>query len=136
MQLKPMLTVSSAVGMEAAVEGFHLLNVELGGAEIVESMSVGHDAELFLVRIPASMSVDEAVLTYQSKKFVEHAEPNYLWYPEAPVFPNDPHFVRTWGMHNIGQDFSPGLFWEKGIPGADIGAPEAWGACAPTHLQL
>lgn len=125
-QLKPMLTVSSAVGMEAAVEGFHLLNVELG-AEIVESMSVGHDAELFLVRIPASMSVDEAVLTYQSKKFVEHAEPNYLWYPEAPVFPNDPHFVRTWGMHNIGQDFSPGLFWEKGIPGADIGAPEAWG---------
>lgn len=125
-KLKPMLTISRAADMEAAAEEFHLLNARLG-AEIIESMSIDHDTELFLVRIPASMGVDEAILTYRSNKFVEYAEPNHLWYPEAPVFPNDAHFWRLWGMHNTGQDFYPNVFWEKGIPGADIGAPEAWG---------
>ena len=125
-KLKPMVSMSHVADMEAAVTGFHLLNVELR-AEIIESMRIDHEDELFLVRIPAGMTVDEAVVTYKSSKFVEYAEPNYLWYPETPLFPNDAHFWRLWGMHNTGQDFYPGVFWEQGIPGADISAPEAWG---------
>ncbi len=123
-KLRPVLRMTS--GAEAAAEELRALSMELG-AEIVDSTCVGPDAELFLVRIPVGMSVDEAVMTYEAQRSVEYAEPNYLWYPEAPVIPNDPHFWRLWGMRNYGQDFYPGVFWEKGIPGSDIGATEAWG---------
>jgi|CZCA01.1.fsa_nt_gi subtilisin family serine protease/PKD repeat protein len=125
-KLKPMISMHYVADMKTAVAGLHLLNTQLG-AEIIDSMRIDHETELFLVRVPARMTVDEAVVTYKSSKFVEYAEPNYLWYPEAPVFPNDLHFWRLWGMHNTGQDFYPGIFWEQGIPGADISAPEAWG---------
>ncbi len=96
------------------------------GAQILGSACVGPDAEVFLVGVPASMSVDDAAMAYGACEFVEYAEPNYLWYPEAPVIPNDTHFWRLWGMRNYGQDFYPGVFWEKGLPGCDIGATEAW----------
>ena len=123
-KLRPVLRLAS--GTEAAREEFHALSMELG-AEIVDSTHVGPDVELFLMRIPVGMNVDEAVVTYEAQRFIEYAEPNYLWHPDAPVIPNDPHFWRLWGMRNYGQDFYPGVFWEKGIPGCDISATEAWG---------
>jgi len=122
-KLRPTLRMAS--GMDAATEEFRALNMELG-AKIVGSAHVGPDSEIFLVRIPAGVDVGEAIMTYGARKLIEYAEPNYLWYPEAPVIPNDPHFWRLWGMRNYGQDFYPGVFWEKGIPGCDIGATEAW----------
>lgn len=97
------------------------------GAEILDSTCIGPDAEVFLVGVPVSMTVDEAAMAYGAKEFIEYAEPNYLWYPDAPAIPNDPFFWRLWGMENTGQDFYPGVFWEKGIAGCDISAPEAWG---------
>lgn len=126
-KLKPKSIVAGE-GAEAAADEFRSLNVQLG-AVVAETLPIGEAQEAYLVRIPVSMSVEEAVLCYAASKFVEHAVPNYLRYPDAPVFPNDSWFVqkRMWGMLNEGQDFYPGVFWEKGIRGADIHATEAWG---------
>ena len=40
----------------------------------------------------------------------------------------DPDFWPQWNLHNVGQDFYPGILWEKGIPGADVDAASAWAA--------
>ena len=126
-KLRPVFMMAGE-GAGSAADGFRSLNARLG-AVVAETLPIGEIQEAYLVRIPAGMSVEEAVQCYAANEFVEHAVPNFLRYPDAAVFPNDAWFVqkRMWGMLNQGQDFYPGVFWEKGIPGADIHATEAWG---------
>src|SRR5881396_416795 len=68
------------------------------------------------VKLPASMTVGQALQAFSKDPNVLYAEPNYL----VRVFaaPNDPRFSELWGLHNTGQT--------GGTPGADIRAPEAW----------
>ena len=71
---------------------------------------------LALVRLPAGVSVEEAVKLYRRDPNVLYAEPDYLLH--ADVTPTDPSFGQLWGLHNTGQ--------KGGTPDADIDAPAAW----------
>ncbi len=74
---------------------------------------------LYLVRIPAEVTVEEAVAAYGRQPEVLYAQPNYI-YHALPTNPNDTFYANgtQWDMNNTGQNF--------GTPDADIDAPEAW----------
>jgi subtilisin family serine protease len=71
---------------------------------------------LLRVKLPAQMSVGQAINTLYRSGTVEYAEPNALIIPQAT--PNDLQFPSQWGLHNNGAG--------GGTAGADIKAPEAW----------
>ena len=71
---------------------------------------------LYVVKLPATMSVASARDLARRLDGVAYAEPNYLLY--STTTPNDPNFGDLWGLHNTGQ--------AGGTAGADIHAPEAW----------
>jgi predicted outer membrane repeat protein len=89
----------------------------LGGATIKRNFTLV--SGLTLVKLPAWLTVKDALKTFNRTDGIFYAEPNYKIYL-ASTFPDDTRFDELWGMHNIGQD-PPG-----GEPDADIDAPEAW----------
>jgi len=82
-KLRPMMTAAGA-DMAAAVDNFRSLNVRTG-AVVAETLPIGDAKEAYLVKIPAGLGVEDAAMLYAANAFVEYAEPNYLWYAEAPV---------------------------------------------------
>ena len=122
-RLKTFISVDE-VGAKAAADGFTSLNTRLG-AEVAEAIPLGDTAQIHRVKIPATMSVEEAVIRYESSPFVEYAEPNYLWYPDA-TFPNDPFLGYLYNLHNTGQKAATDRWFHVPLAGADIDAPEAW----------
>lgn len=75
------------------------------------------DPDLFHVRIPDLIGIEQAIYLFSMNPNVEYAEKNAIWYP-AIVYPNDSHFGKLWGLFNRGQS--------GGTTGADINAPSAW----------
>ena len=80
------------------------------------------------LRLPPSISMEEALRLYRQNPHVEYAEPDYI-ISACQVFPNDPSFDPRnpnygilWGLHNFGQTVGG----RSGLPGADIKAPDAW----------
>jgi subtilisin family serine protease len=72
-----------------------------------------------LLRLPKSMTVEQAVTLYRANPLIEFAEPDYRFtINQTQTFPNDPSFNQLWGLHNTGQNL--------GTANADINAPEAW----------
>ncbi|MBI4688580.1 MAG: S8 family serine peptidase [Nitrospirae bacterium] len=71
---------------------------------------------LQVVRLPAQLSVRDALKFYLQNPAIQYAEPNYI--VRAASIPDDPYFSNLWGLHNTGQT--------GGISDADIDAPEAW----------
>lgn len=80
------------------------------------------------LRLPSTVSVEEALRLYRQNPDVEYAEPNYIIYscqvfPNDPPFdPGDPNYGILWGLHNFGQ----AVGMKSGLPGADINATDAW----------
>jgi len=80
------------------------------------------------LRLPSTVSVEEALQLYRQNPDVEYAEPNYIIYscqvfPNDPPFdPEDPNYGILWGLHNFGQ--TVGI--KSGLLGADINTPDAW----------
>lgn len=72
---------------------------------------------LSVVKLPANLTVAEALPKLQGKSEILYAEPNYKLNLFS-TFPNDTRFDELWGMHNTGQT--------GGTDDADIDAPEAW----------
>lgn len=70
------------------------------------------------VKLPAGLSVKDAVVKYMSAPEVEYAEPNYIRRSSATI-PNDTAFGEQWALHNTGT-------FASGTADADIDAPEAW----------
>jgi subtilisin family serine protease len=68
------------------------------------------------VKLPAGVSVEDAVALYQKDPDVEYAEPNFIIHMSTVT--DDTYFDNLWGLHNTGQT--------GGTPDADIDAPEAW----------
>lgn len=73
-------------------------------------------AGLYHIKLPAGLTVDEAIGKYKGSAHVEYAEPNYRLSIDA--VPNDPRFSDLWGLNNLGKG--------GGTQDADIDAPEAW----------
>jgi len=88
------------------------------GAQVLQSFQIV--SNLYLVKIPAHLSVPEAIARYKGYANVLYAEPNFIVRKAQHVqlTPNDPNFTQLWGLHNTGQT--------GGTPDADIDAPEAW----------
>lgn len=72
------------------------------------------------LKLPAGMTVEQALELYRDDPNVEYAEPDYYLY--ATAVPDDPYFDRLWGLHNTGQDVNG----TSGVQDADIDAVEAW----------
>jgi len=88
------------------------------GARIKRSIEA---INYFVISLPPSMPVNEALEWFRQQGGVEKVEPNYLIpLQEAPqVFPEDPYFhAYQWSLHNTGQTGGP--------EDADVDAPEAW----------
>ena len=59
------------------------------------------------VKLPADMTVEEALPVYRNDPGVEYAEPNYYRYI-ITVPPNDTDYqALLWGMNNTGQQICP-----------------------------
>ncbi|MBI5115581.1 S8 family serine peptidase [Candidatus Poribacteria bacterium] len=101
-QMKPGISKSASLSVHSAF-----------GAAKIEDLGGGAE----LVKLPAGMSVNEAVALYSANANVSEASPNY-YQRVRQTFPNDPSFGFLWGMNNTGQT--------GGTPDADIDAPEAW----------
>jgi subtilisin family serine protease len=88
------------------------------GAQVLQSFQIV--SNLYLVKIPAHLSVPEAIARYKGYANVLYAEPNFIvrTAQHVQLTPNDPNFTQLWGLHNTGQT--------GGTPDADIDAPEAW----------
>jgi subtilisin family serine protease len=103
---------------DASSLGITSLNVDVGAKEL-SGVSVNARV-IHQYKLDGDVSVEEAVLKYQSNPAVEYAEPNYLYQLQA--LPNDAQFGTLWGLHNTGQTVNG----TAGRADADIDAPEAW----------
>ena len=74
------------------------------------------NSHIFHVKLPASLTVVEAIRRLQKHPLVEYVVRNSLYYLDTT--PNDPQYDQLWGLNNTGQS--------GGTADADIDAPEAW----------
>ena len=75
-----------------------------------------NDSRLKLISVPAALTT-RMIPALQRDPRVAYAEPNYI-IAEAATTPNDPTYVRDWGLSNNG--------FTGGTTDADIDADEAW----------
>lgn len=89
-----------------------------------------HDIGVQQVKLPAGMTVEQALELYRDDPDVEYAEPNYYRYVKG--IPTDPDFDLLWGLLNTAQTiferdvcppFQPFVI---GSAGADISVTTAW----------
>src|SRR5205085_1676518 len=66
------------------------------GAVTIERLA---DTEWQRVRVPAGMTVDEAIARYKQMEGVEFVQPNYYYHPL--MTPNDPQFSGMYGLAKI-----------------------------------
>jgi len=86
------------------------------GAAVVRRFSVVPNLQH--VKLPANLSVRDAVVRYMSDPNVEYAEPNYI--RRISKVSLDPYFdPQQWALQNTGT-------FADGIAGDDIKAPGAW----------
>lgn len=79
-----------------------------------------------VVKLPQGKKVDDAISALQKSHDVLYVEPDYK-IVFCATFPNDPDFLKLWGLHNTGQEHPVvGGGTTHGIDDADIDAPEAW----------
>ena len=72
------------------------------GMEIIDASRVLKG--FFHVKLPAGMSVDEAIVLLSSDPRVQYAEPNFFLEPTShndSSVPNDPDFPQQWGLAKI-----------------------------------
>ena len=84
-------------------------------------------AGLSVVKLPAGLTVENALKRFENRGEILYAEPNFRLKAISTI-PNDTRFDELWGMNNAGQTiYSPRVpAGESGTIDADIDAPEAW----------
>jgi thermitase len=75
-----------------------------GGTRAVRVTSIdlgirGEKKEFEVLRLPAGMSVEEAVALYRAMPEVESVQPNYI--RSISVIPNDPQYTNQWALPKI-----------------------------------
>jgi len=126
---------TSDTGMDAAIAGAAdriggTVRGDLGGPSL---------PGLFLVQLPASLNVTDAIAACAKDPDVLYAEPDFRVITmestrdllpagtsslqgSAETIPDDPEFPGQYYLHNTGQD----VLGASGTPGADINATAAW----------
>jgi len=93
------------------------LGQELSAYERVPSLfshrSFTGDPDLLLIKVPEYLGIERAMSLLRANPNVEYAEKNIVLHPLT----SDPYYYQQWSLQNTGA---------KGIPDADIDAPEAW----------
>ncbi len=85
------------------------------GASLIRNFALVQNLQQ--VKLPANLSVKDAVTRYMSDPNVVYAEPNYLFSPS--IIPNDTSFSpQQWALQNSG--------FAGGTASDDIKAPKAW----------
>ena len=82
------------------------------GAKRVKEFKIVRGLEL--VKIPATMPVEEAIQLYRKNPEVLYAEPNYI--ARAQTVPNDPSYNSLWGLTKIN---APGA-WDLSTGGSNV----------------
>ncbi|MHC4570956.1 MAG: LamG-like jellyroll fold domain-containing protein [Planctomycetota bacterium] len=97
----------------------------LGGAYTEREYKIAPG--LCLVKLPDSMTIAEALVSFNNTSGILYAEPNYRikLLSDCRNFPNDSYFSEQWALHNTGQT--------GGRANADVNAPEAW--CIATDCR-
>jgi len=94
-------------------------------ANIVKEYAFPNGLVIYLLALPDTKGVSEAIEEFEKEPLVEYAEPDrivHVFGSSTPLdIPNDPYFDDLWGLHNTGQT--------GGTSDADIDAPEAWDIC-------
>jgi subtilisin family serine protease len=72
------------------------------------------------LKLPPSMTPEEAMELLRSDPNVEYAEPNTI--VQTLTLPNDVSFERQWSLRNTGQE----VFGVRGVPGSDTAAHRVW----------
>ena len=91
-----------------------------GVRSILREINTPRGEKAYLMELEPGVSVESAVERLRSSGQVAYAEPNYL--RRLAYTPGDPDFPLQWGFQNNGQE----VLGSPGIPGADIGAVQAW----------
>ena len=98
--------------MEEEVES---LNVEIGATILSKDL----DLNLYQLKLPSTITVEDANEFYSNSDATIHSFPNFIGFTaQFQLIPNDPLFDDQYGLHNTAQ--------RGGIADADINAPEAW----------
>ena len=84
------------------------------GAQLIHQFRTIENLQV--VRVKPGKSDADVIAAYLRRPAVEHAEPNYVVH--ALDIPNDRYLGKQWALHNTGR--------ARGVPDADIDAPEAW----------
>ena len=71
---------------------------------------------IYVLTLPSSSNLQDALLAFSADPAVEYAEPDYIGYGAG--IPNDQYFAFQWNLENTGQS--------GGKPDADVDASEAW----------
>ena len=82
------------------------------GAKRVKEFKIVRGLEL--VKIPATMTVKEAIRIYREDPDILYAEPNYI--ARAQTVPNDPSYLSLWGLTKIN---APGA-WDLSTGGSNV----------------
>ncbi|MGK5086358.1 S8 family peptidase [Bdellovibrionota bacterium FG-2] len=125
---------SHAVGPQAMGAMLIALEKKLGANSVVDARTLKTDSSLKVVRLAKDQDVSRAMQFLESDGAVQYTEPNYLYYalddgvpgtvPSLPLgAPNDPDFIKTWGLSNTGQTDSAG---QVGLAGSDINVIPLW----------
>ena len=91
------------------------------GAVVIKTFST---LGVSLIQLPRGMSVIQGISYYQKQPTIRFAEPNYISIKKTSTFPNDPRFLESWSLNNLGEPLAE--IDRTFVNDADVDAPEAW----------
>jgi subtilisin family serine protease len=96
------------------------------GAQLEDVVRQGPEGRLELLRLPAGMSVAEAVRGLSSEPSVEFAEPNWTYFHTANT--NDPYYTNgtLWGMYGDGTSNPKNTFGSQAGDAASNNCGTVW----------
>lgn len=124
--LEPRLVLSAQYVPNQVLVGVDRLSLNASTGPAVAAVIEGSEVRplgnygVFLMNLPAGVTVPQAIEQLRGKPGIRYAEPN--WIGDWTNTPNDPDYPQMWGMENIGQTVN-GV---SGQPDADIDAESAW----------
>lgn len=99
------------------------LQKKFGSTAVLDMKPFITDGSLYKIRMVNGTDLAMAISILGTENAVEFAEPNIIYHALDTGMPNDPDFIKTWGIKNTGQTDAAG---QVGISGADINVMPLW----------